>query len=184
MSHAKSREAMTTIGIVCGYDDLHTLRGYMSHLAPEIDSAAPTVVVLSGSVTSPDANASEAEVMADLLAELLPGQPSLIEDQAMTTLENLVNSKALAQRTFGRVERWIVFCDATHRTKVSVLARLILGPRVRIISVPRRARFYKRIVEPVLLVVEAIIALVPRLQPAFRLAAVRWRGVTHLSSRA
>lgn len=167
---------MTTIGIVCGYDDLATLRGYMNLLAPEIDAAQPAVVILSGAVTSPGAS-SEAAVMAELLGELLPGQPSMIEDEAMTTLENLVNGKALAQRTFGRVDRWVVFCDATHRAKVAVLARLILGPRARVVSVPRRARLFKRMVEPLLIVVEAVVAMTPRLQPLLRTAAMRWRGV-------
>ena len=168
---------MTTIGIVCGYDDLATLRGYMNLLAPEIDAAKPTVVILSGAVTSPAATSSEAAVMAELLRDLLPGQLSMTEEAAMTTLENLVNGKALAQRTFGRVERWVVFCDVTHRAKVSVLARLVLGPRARVISVPRRARLFKRIVEPLLLVLEAFVATTPALQPLLRSAAMRWRGV-------
>jgi hypothetical protein len=168
---------MTTIGIVCGYDDQASLRAYIERLAPEIAAVHPSFLVLTGGRTSPLLPDSEALVMSRLVQELCPGQPFVLEEAAMSTIENVLNAKQLAERTFGRVERWVVFCGQTHRRKVAALARLILGRGVRVIAVPRKVRLMVRLLEPTSLLIESAAALVPPLRRYVHAGALLWRGV-------
>ena len=169
---------MTTVGIVCGYDDQPSLRAYIEQLVPHIDAARPAFLVLSGGCTSPTSADSEALVMSRLVQELCPAQPFVLEEAAMSTIENVINAKELAERTFGRVERWVVFCGRTHRRKVAALARLILGRGVRVIAVPRKVRLMVRLLEPPSLLIESAAALVPPLRRWVRAGAMLWRGVS------
>ena len=169
---------MTTIAIVCGYDDQASLRPYIELLAPKINALRPSFLVLSGGCTSPVSEESEALVMSRLVQELCPGQPYVLEEAAMSTIENVVNAKALAERTFGRVDRWFIFCGRTHRAKVAALARLLLGRGVRVIAVPRKVRLMVRLLEPPSLVIESAAALLPPLRRWVRAGAILWRGVS------
>lgn len=169
---------MTTIGIVCGYDDQASLREYIELLAPEIAALRPSFLVLTGGCTSPASPDSEALVMSRLVQELCPAQPFVLEEAAMSTIENIVNARRMAERTFGRVDRWIVFCGRTHRAKVASLARLILGAGVRVIAVPRKVTLLVRLFEPPSLVIESAAALVPPLRRWVRAGAMLWRGVS------
>ena len=169
---------MTTIGIVCGYDDFDSLRPYIELLAPEIRAAQPSFLVLSGGCTSPRCDDSEALAMSRPVTELCPGQAFVLEEESMTTIENLLNSKALARRTFGRVDRYVVFCGRTHRTKVTLLARLILGRGVKVVAVPRTVALLTRLLEPPTMLLEACAALVPPLVRVVRAGAMWYRGVS------
>lgn len=168
---------MTTIGIVCGYDDQPSLRAYIERLAPEIAAIRPSFLVLTGGRTSPAFPDSEALVMSRLVQEFCPGQPYVLEEAAMSTIENVINAKELAERTFGRVDRWVIFCGQTHRRKVVALARLILGHGVRVIAVPRNVPLMVRLLEPPSLVIESMAALVPPLRRWVHAGAMLWRGV-------
>lgn len=165
---------MTSIAIVCGYHDLDSLPEYITLIAPHLHTDAPSFAILSGGITS-GAERSEAAVMAETLSEICPEQPFLLDEEAMTTLDNLVNGKALAERTFGRVSQWTVFCDTTHRIKVTTLARLILGRSVAVRHVPRPANLGTRLLEPPTLAIEACAAIVPPLRPFVRNVARWWR---------
>src|SRR5512141_2643897 len=106
---------MKSIGIVCGYDRFDDLHAYVERVAELIRDV--DAVILTGGFTSPDSWHSEAWLMATVLARVMPRQRILIEEDAMTTLDNLVFARSLAHRVFGRVCEWKVYCDAAHRLK-------------------------------------------------------------------
>jgi hypothetical protein len=165
---------MTSIAILCGYHELHSLKDYVSRIAPHLQFDAPAFAILSGGITTADGQ-SEAAVMAETLARVCPEQPFLLDEEAMTTLDNLVNGKALAERTFGRVARWTVFCDTTHRLKVATLTRLVLGADAVVRDVPRPVDLGTRLLELPTLAVEACAAVLPWLRPPVRKIATWWR---------
>lgn len=167
---------MTTIAILCGYRELPSLREYVARLAPQLREEEAAFAILSGGITSQWSQMSEAAVMGEALAELAPEQPFLLEEESMTTLDNLVLCRRLAERTFGRIARWSVFCDSAHRVKVGILTRLVLGRHAVVHHVPRAVPLGTRLLEPPTIAVEACAALVPALRPAVRAFAKWWRG--------
>jgi hypothetical protein len=115
---------------------------------------------------------------------LLPRQRVLIEEQAMTTLDNLVFAKSLAHRIFGRIPTWKVYCDAAHRLKVGVLSRIILGKHAEVFAVDREVELHIRLVEPFSVVLESICAHVPGFQRLLSAFAARMKGVSGSSRRS
>jgi hypothetical protein len=168
---------MTTIGIVCGYDDFDSLEAYVAMLRPVIAEAKPDALILTGGCTSPLCDDSEASVMAALMRGAGIAVPQLLEEEAMSTLENLVNARRIARETFDD-PRYVVFCGRTHRLKAATLARLILGRNVRVVAVARRVRLLVRLLEPPTLVFESLAALIPPLRRFVRAGAMWWRGVS------
>lgn len=166
---------MTSVAILCGYHELHSLKEYVSRIAPQLQLDAPAFAILSGGITMAGSQQSEAAVMAETLSRVCPEQPFLLDEEAMTTLDNLLNGKALAERTFGRVARWTVFCDTTHRLKVATLTRLILGANAVVHHVPRPVGAGTRLLELPTLAVEACAVVMPFLRPAVRSIATWWR---------
>ena len=164
------------VGIVCGYDLDSELLGYVARLAPHIEREKLDVVILSGGRTSPHRPDSEAEVMRDALSALLRGVPMILEEEAMTTLDNLTFGREVA-RSLGTIDRYVVFCDNVHRIKVRVLARMLLRAR-RVISVPRRTPLWVKAIEPASVVCEAIGVFVPRVRMLIRALAMRVKGVS------
>lgn len=173
---------MKSIGIVCGYDrfdDLHEYVEQVAELIAEVDA-----VILTGGFTSPESWHSEAWLMAAVLARVMPRQRILIEEQAMTTLDNLVFAKSLAHRIFGRVREWRVYCDAAHRLKVAVLSRIVLGRQAQVFAVDREVEWHIRLVEPLSVVFESVCAHVPGLQRTLSAFAARIKGVSGTSRRS
>ncbi len=173
-----------SIGIVCGYDRLDDLHLYVEHVAELIHADPADAVILTGGYTSPSSWHSEAWLMAEVLARVLPRQPLLIEEQAMTTLDNLVFAKDLAHRLFGRIQAWKVYCDAAHRLKVGVLARIILGKHAQVFAVNRDVELHIRIVEPFSMIFESICAHVPGLRRTLSAFSARMKGVSGSSRRS
>lgn len=175
---------MKSIGIVCGYDRFEDLHLYVEHVAELISAAPVDAVILTGGYTSPSSWHSEAWLMAEVLAKVLPKQRVLIEEQAMTTLDNLVFAKSLAHRIFGKIQSWSVYCDAAHRLKAGVLSRIILGKHAQVFAVDRDVELHIRLVEPFSVVFESICAHVPGLQRTLSAFAARIKGVSGSSRRS
>lgn len=169
---------MRSVGIVCGYDLNDDLDGYVRSIAPLIASERLDFLILSGGRTSPDSFHSEAWVMAEQLRTLIPVPPVVLEEHAMTTLENLIFARGLAEHHAGIVERFVVFCDAVHRRKVSTLTRLILGAKAVVHDVEHDVSLRVRVFEPISHAIEAVVAVVPGLRKYLRRAAMRIKGVT------
>ena len=113
---------MRSVGIVCGYDLNDGLHDYVKSVAPLIERENLDFVILSGGRTSPRSHHSEAWVMAGYLRKMLAGAELVLEEHAMTTLENLIFARGLAEHHAGVVARFVVFCDRVHRRKVAALA--------------------------------------------------------------
>jgi uncharacterized SAM-binding protein YcdF (DUF218 family) len=169
---------MPSVGIVCGYDLNDGLHDYVKSVAPLIARENLDFVILSGGRTSPRSHHSEAWVMAAHLREILPSPELVLEEHAMTTLENLIFARGLAEHHAGVVARFVVFCDRVHQRKVAALAKLILGARAIVHcvdhDVTRRVRFF----EPVSHLIESVVARFPRLRKYLRAAAIRIKGVS------
>ena len=175
---------MTTVGIVCGYDLNDELVAYVGSIRPLIERERLDYVVLSGGRTSPHSFSSEAWVMARALGEILPAGRVLLEEHAMTTLENLVFGRGLAEHHCGVVDRFVVFCDRVHRRKVSTLARLLLGARATVHWVHHDVSLRVRLLEPLSHLIEAAVALVPPLRRHFRALSIRLKGVSGAPPRS
>jgi len=169
---------MPSVGIVCGYDLNDDLHGYVRSVAPLIARENLDFVILSGGRTSPRSHHSEAWVMAGHLREILPMPELVLEEHAMTTLENLIFARGLAEHHAGVVARFVVFCDRVHRRKVATLARLILGARAIVQCVDRDVARRVRLFEPLSHFIEAVVAHFPRSRKYLRAAAIRIKGVS------
>jgi len=169
---------MRSVGIVCGYDLNDGLHDYVKSVAPLIERENLDFVILSGGRTSPRSHHSEAWVMAGHLRKILAGAELLLEEHAMTTLENLIFARGLAEHHAGVVARFVVFCDRVHRRKVAALAKLILGARAIVHSVDHDVAHRVRLFEPVSHVIEAVVAHFPPLRKYLRAAAIRLKGVS------
>jgi hypothetical protein len=169
---------MRSVGIVCGYDLNDHLPDYIRSVAPLIARENLDFVILSGGRTSPRSNSSEAWVMAGHLRGLLQTPEIVLEEHAMTTLENLIFARGLAEHHAGVVARFVVFCDRVHQRKVAALAKLILGARAIVRCVDHDVTTRVRLFEPVSHLVESVVAHVPRLRKYLRAAAIRIKGVS------
>ncbi len=169
---------MRSVGIVCGYDLNDDLSGYVTSVAPLIARENLDFVILSGGRTSARSHHSEAWVMAGHLREILPLPKLVLEEHAMTTLENLIFARGLAEHHAGVVERFVVFCDRVHQRKVARLAKLILGARAIVQCVDRDVATAVRLFEPVSHCIEAVVAVVPRLRKYLRAMAILMKGVS------
>jgi len=177
--HPAARKTdMPSVGIVCGYDLNDGLHDYVKSVAPLIARENLDFVILSGGRTSPRSHHSEAWVMAGHLREILASPEFVLEEHAMTTLENLIFARGLAEHHAGVVARFVVFCDRVHQRKVAALAKLILGARAIVHCVDHDVARRVRIFEPVSHLIESVVAHFPRLRKYLRAAAIRMKGVS------
>jgi DUF218 domain-containing protein len=175
---------MTSIGVVCGYDRFEDLHEYVERVTVLIAAAPVDVVIFTGGFTSPDSWHSEAWLMAAVFSQLMPAIRVMIEEQAMTTLDNLVFARRLGHEIPGLIGEWRVYCDAAHRVKVSVLSRIVLGHHARVFAVDRDVEWHIRLIEPFAVVLESICAHVPGLQRLLSAFAARMKGVSGASRRS
>jgi uncharacterized SAM-binding protein YcdF (DUF218 family) len=102
----------------------------------------------------------------------------VLEEHAMTTLENLIFARGLAEHHGRALSGFVVFCDRVHQRKVATLARLILGARAIVQPVDHEVPALDRLFEPVSYFIEAFVARVPRLRKYLRAAAIFAKGVS------
>jgi hypothetical protein len=151
------------VAIVCGYDRFDDLHVYAEHVASEIAAARVDRVIVTGGFTSRDSYHSEAWIMASVLAVKLPHAVVVLEEWAMTTVDNLVFSRAIALEKFA-AKSFLVFCDHAHRTKAAVLTRIVLGANATVRSIPRAVSWMTLAFEPVSIVCESVCAVAPPLR--------------------
>jgi hypothetical protein len=169
---------MARIGIVCGYDRHTDLDQYTQRVADELSREPFDAIIVTGGFTDPRSRQSEAQLMSAVVLRSMPHVMVVLEERAMTTLDNLVYGKAVAEKLFARIDRFVVFCDGAHRLKVSILTRLILGVRGTVRTVHRAVPFIIHLLEPASIVIESAAALVPPLRKYVSAAAARMKGVT------
>ena len=167
---------MTTVAIVCGYD-LHTdLRDYIRRVVGVLDAEKCDALILSGGRTSPTIDDSEAQAMTRALSEHVTDHLVILEERAMTTLENLLFAREIAERLFP-VRRYIVTCDRVHAPKVFALSAILLRRRFRVHPVGRKVPLRVTLFEPVSLIFEVVAAIVPLFRPLLRRGAMRFKGL-------
>jgi hypothetical protein len=164
------------VAIVCGYDRFDDLHLYAEQVASEIAAARVDRVIVTGGFTSRDSYHSEAWVMAQVLALKLPHAVVLLEEWAMTTVDNLVFSRAIAVERFA-AKSFVVFCDHAHRFKAAVLTRIILGANAKVRSIPRVVSWATLVLEPLSIVFESICAVAPPLRKRLSRVAAWSKGV-------
>ena len=169
---------MARIGIVCGYDRYTDLDQYTQLVAHELAREPFDAIIVTGGFTNPESKHSEAQLMSAVVSRHIPHALVVLEERAMTTLDNLVFGKAAAEKLFEKIDRFVVFCDAAHRVKVSILSRLILGVRGTVHAVHRAVPFMIHLLEPASIVIEAAAAVVPPLRKYVSAGAARMKGVT------
>jgi DUF218 domain-containing protein len=168
---------VTTVAIVCGYDLHSDLHGYVQSVVPIIDREQPHAIVFSGGFTSPVHRDSEAQAMTRILAAHVPNALVVLEERAMTTLDNIVYGGTIAEALFG-VTRYIVICDRVHAPKVKVLCALILRAHFVVRPVGRKVPLPVLLFEPVSLVIETLAAVLPFFRRPLRYTAMRLKGLS------
>ena len=174
---------MTTIAIVCGYDLHSDLRDYVRRVAAILDSEHCDALILSGGRTSAAIDDSEAKAMTRALSEHLTDHVLVLEERAMTTLENILYAREIAEHLFA-VRRYVVTCDRVHAAKVMVLCAILLRRRVRVRSVSRRVPLKITLFEPVSFVAEVLAAIFPIFRTPLRSMAMRFKGLDARSRRS
>ena len=173
---------MTHVAIICGYDRFSDLHQYAADVAAQLAGERVDAVVVRrlhvsklGHLGSGADGARSRRIIPDLVV--------VLEERAMTTLDNLVFGRGLAEHLFGRITRFVVFCDVAHHMKVAVLSRIILGVDATVRAVHRVVPWFTYAFEPVWIVVESTAALVrPLRSPLSRLAALS-KGLSDSSRR-
>lgn len=169
---------MTSIGIVCGYDLHADLDSYVNAVAGRLEQESLDTVILAGGYTSPGQYHSEAWVMAAALRARMPSLDLMLEERSLTTLDNLIFADELARNRFGKISDFVIYCDIAHRTKVRLLAKMLLGAPAAIRALPREVPLRVRLFEPFSIVIEALGAKFGGVQRLVRRTAVRLKGLT------
>jgi hypothetical protein len=175
---------MTSIGIVCGYDLNGDLPVYVDGVARALAGEHCDVVIVSGGPTSPLTAHSEAWRIAEGIQAMMPDLEIVLEERALTTLDNLVFAKGIACHTFDAIDRYVVFCDSAHAFKVRLLSRMILGPKATVLALHRNVPLSVRLIEPFSIVLEALGALSPNLRHLVRAGAVWTKGLSEERRRS
>ena len=108
----------------------------------------------------------------------------LLDEAAMTTLDNLVHSRELAERRFGAVGGFLVCCDRAHHMKVTVLSRLVLRAPSVVMSVERPVHWVVGAIEPFSIVLESVGAMLPPLRRMLSRGAATIKRVRGTVSRS
>ncbi|HEY3053796.1 MAG TPA: ElyC/SanA/YdcF family protein [Thermoanaerobaculia bacterium] len=165
------------VAIVCGYDIHSDLRDYVRRFVPFLSRC--DLVILSGGCTSSVSEESEAQALS-----VLVDHPNVIlEEQSMTTLDNILFSRLMAEER-GVVTHYVVICDRVHSAKVLVLSAILLRVHFTVRAVRRRVPLRVMLFEPISIVAEAFAAVFPVFRSALRRAAMRLKGVTARSGRS
>jgi len=165
--------------IVCGYDLDTDLRAYVADVIRATATEEPELLILSGGRTSPLSTDSEAAAMGRAFAELQPNREVVLDEEAMSSLENLLHAKKIAEQNHGAIKRYVVVGDTAHRRKLSILARLVIGRNASVIAVPRPTAFITHILEPISTVLEAIAAMIPATRRIVRTGALLFKAVRY-----
>ncbi|HSP13738.1 MAG TPA: YdcF family protein [Thermoanaerobaculia bacterium] len=168
---------MTTVAIVCGYDLHSDLADYVRNVVPLILAERCEAIIFSGGYTSPVHDHSEAQAMTRAFAAHVPDALVILEERAMTTLDNIVYGREIARQLFPS-RRYIVICDRVHAPKVRVLSAILLRVGFSVRAVPRKVPAKVRLFEPVSLVAEAVAAVLPFLRVPLRRTAMRLKGLS------
>ena len=174
---------VTSIAIICGYDLHSDLRDYVRRVAAILDSEGCDAMVLSGGRTSATIDDSEARAMTRALAEHLKDPVVVLEERAMTTLENIVFAREMAERLFP-VRRYVVTCDRVHAVKVMALCAILLRRRFRVRPVARKVPLRVTLFEPISFVAEVAAAIMPVFRPLLRRGAMKFKGLAERSPRS
>ncbi len=174
---------MTTIAIVCGYDLHSDLRDYVRRVAGILDAEHCDALILSGGHTSATIDDSEARAMTRALSEHLTDHVVVLEERAMTTLENIVYASEIAENLFA-VRRYVVTCDRVHAPKVMALCAILVRREFRVRPVARRVPLRIMLFEPISFLAEVIAAIIPVFRAPLRRMAMRFKGLAARSPRS
>lgn len=126
------------VAIVLGYGCHLTdpIKRYLEKVAA-YDSAIPFYLIITTGGFTQEKSApgvSEARMMADYLESFGVSTPVILEEEALTTLENLRFVYELVRANGLENKKLVIFCDSARAFKIKLLARLIFGKWPRIAS--------------------------------------------------
>lgn len=168
---------MTTVALICGYDLHSDLHGYVKSVIPIMDEIQPHAIVFSGGFTSPVHDDSEAQAMTRILQPHVPNALVVLEERAMTTLDNIVYGRTIADQLFHATQ-YVVVCDRVHALKVRALCAILLRSRSTVRPVGRKVPLPVMVFEPVSVLIEVVAAILPVLRRPLRYTAMRLKGLS------
>jgi hypothetical protein len=170
------------VALVCGYGTTAdvSLRAFVARVARRLAELNADVIVLSGGRTgvSPE---TEARLLRSLLGSSVGAADVLLEERALTTLDNLAFARDLLlpyvvhERAHVRLT---VFCDRIRQWKVRALARRLFDSArwvVRVVGIERATTLRDVLFQVPSFVIELMATGVPALADYLRHRALRRR---------
>ena len=115
--------------VVLGYGcDLSAIERYLQSVVSFVESHEVQAIIASGGFTSLRSapGVSEAAMMADYLKECGVTTPIYLDEEALTTADNIRAIPKICKKERLPVAPIVIFCDKAHSVKVQLLARLVL----------------------------------------------------------
>lgn len=129
------------LGIVCGYGLIldQNLIKYLENVIKICENNKIYNLVLSGGYTSGKLDISEARLMFDFIQKHNREFNLILEEESLTTLHNLLESKKIIDNLGISYDMLYIFCDDVRFLKVCLLSKIIFnGQCIKVINLARK----------------------------------------------
>lgn len=168
---------MKKLGIVCGYGNFldKNIQNYVNSIVEFTTHNQIYNLILSGGSTFKSSNVSEANLMSTLVREQSSNFNLILEENALTTLHNLLYSAKLIEQLNLSPETLYIFCDDIRFTKVKLLSKIIFrGKSVKVIKFGREEPNWVYIMQIPSTIFQIAGVLFPSLESKLLLAKKTW----------
>jgi len=128
------------VGIVCGYGNIldENLKQYVRGVITSALEQNLSAIILTGGCTFKRSTVSEAKLMFEMISEQNTNLQILLEENALTTLHNLLYSKQIIAASNLDIEALYIFCDHARSIKIYLLSKILFNDKiVRLIKIGR-----------------------------------------------
>jgi hypothetical protein len=163
--------------IVCGYGSIvdHNLLAYMDSIADKVVELEINLLVLSGGCTFTSSKISEARLMASLLNQRKVQVDVLLEEQALTTLHNLIYAKQVLSEICKKPETIYIFCDQVRFFKICLLTQIVMkDDSVSLIKIGRQENIIVLLLQIPSTVAQVLGALSPPIAKRLEINKQNW----------
>ena len=165
------------LGIVCGYDlilDLNLIK-YLENVIKTSEDRQIYNLILSGGYTSKKIDISEARLMFDFIQKQNRKFNLILEEESLTTLHNLLESKKIIDNLGISYDMLYIFCDDVRFFKVCLLSKIIFnGQCIKVIHLARKEPISWYFVQIPSTVFQILGAIFPFIEKKILLSKENW----------
>lgn len=165
------------LGIVCGYDIIldQNIIKYLENVINISENNQIYNLILSGGYTSKKLNISEARLMFDFIQKQNRQFNLILEEESLTTLHNLLESKKIIDILGISCDIIYIFCDDVRFLKVCLLSKIIFkGQCIKVIHLARKEPISWYFVQIPSTVVQVLGAMFPFIEKKILLSKKEW----------